>query len=177
VHAHIDGGEELAVILKRRHHVENLGPAEGQSHHRERIGLEQLLVVGARRQRLGFVVGVGAQQRHALAVADIDVVNRGRIAVHRFERGLERQVVAHGLSHHLFELAGMVGVDGAIPQAVLQRILQRKPYLPRHHQVGVVGLLHCRFHKLVHVDERNQPRDEKHQSRNRQHEFGLQTHE
>ena len=176
MHAHIHGGEELAIVLKRRHHVKNSRIPKGLGDRAQGIGLEQLCVVGARRQRFAFVIGVGAEQCHALAVADVHVVYRGRIAVHRLEHRLQLHIVAHRLCHQLPQLTRIVGIDGAVSEAALQRILQCEPHLPRHHQVGIVGLLHRRSCQLVHVEQRYQPRDEEHQGRDGQHEFGLQAH-
>ena len=43
VNPHVDGGEELAVVFKRRHHVKDLGLAEDLHHHPDGAGLDQLL--------------------------------------------------------------------------------------------------------------------------------------
>ena len=130
-----------------------------------RVGIEQLVVVGPHRQRLVFVVGVGAEQRDGLAVADVDVVDGERVAIDRLDHGLQCGIVAHGLRSSGAQLAGIVGIDGLVAEAGLERILQRKPDLLGHHVVGVVRLLHRGVQQLAHVDQRNQPGDEKYQRR------------
>ena len=77
------GGKGLAVALQRHHHVKDFGRTEDLLHQLKRIGVQQLVVVGAHRQRLVFVFGIGAEQRARLAVADVDVVDGERVAVDR----------------------------------------------------------------------------------------------
>ena len=76
VNAHVHGRDQLAVVFKRRHDVKDLGLAKDLHHHPAGAGLEELRIVGPQRQRLALVVGIGAQQRDALAVADVHVVHR-----------------------------------------------------------------------------------------------------
>jgi len=48
------GGEELAIALQRRGHVKNPGRAEDLLHEFDWICLQQILIIGALRQRLVF---------------------------------------------------------------------------------------------------------------------------
>ena len=169
-------GKRLAIALQRRHHVINLGRTEDLLHQPNGIGVQQLVIVGPRRQRLVFVFGIGAEQCAQLVVADVDVINRERVAVHRVDHRLQRSVVAHRLGGQVAQLARIVGIDLLVLEPGLQRILQGEAHLVGHQPVGVVGLLDGGMKQLAHVDQRKQPGNQKDQQGNGQNKFGLQAH-
>ena len=58
--ADVHRGERLAIAVQGHHHIEDPRRTEDLLIKLNRIGVEQLTVVGADRQRLVFVVGIGA---------------------------------------------------------------------------------------------------------------------
>ena len=175
-HPHVHRHKRLSVALQRHHHVIDPGRPVDLPHQLQCGGVAQLLVVWPRRQRLVFVVWIGAQHRHRLAVADVDVVHRERVAVDRFHHRLQRLVVAHRLCCQAAQLGWIVGVHPGVPQPRLQRVADGKLHLVGHHPVGVVRLLHGGMQKLDHVDQRQDTGNQENHAGNGQNEFGLQSH-
>ena len=169
-------GERFAVSIQGHDHIEDSGRAENLPIELNRIGVEQLLVVGTSREQLVVVVGIGAEDDARLRVGNVDVIDAERVEVDRIDHRMQCVAVVNRLRLEIAQLGGVIRIDGLARHALFQRLLQGKAQLVGDHLVVRVGLLDGCIEQLRDIDQRNQARDENHQAGNGDHEFGLQTH-
>jgi hypothetical protein len=90
------------------------------------LAFSKLVVVGRTGSGLSSFSGLVLSSVPSLAVADVDVVDGERVAVHRVDHGLQR-ALSRTASASDCATGRIVGIDRAVFQAGLQGILQGKP--------------------------------------------------
>ncbi len=176
-HAHMNRGKGFAVAFQRNGNVVDARLAVHLARQAERIiFLAQFVVIIPNRHRLVLVVRVGAENRALLAVRDVHIEHRQRIAVHPLQHCLQRLVVTDRLRRQRPQLFWVFWIYNAVLEPQLQGVLQCQVHLLRNHVVGVVRLLHGRVQQLAHVDHGQQSRNKQNKGRNGQNEFSFQAH-